>query len=291
MERELHQRRRLRDTAGHLVDAFAQAGAVLVAGLLHCGGKVLEQVPTVRDFHGIRRCLFDRASVGRGPVATDDLGAWMLAQPSGEGLGGTVGQNIHDSTGLHVNEDGSVGAAPAEGELVDAEHARGSFRHRRRNQELQQSRPSGDEVHAAAQPLARPPTELDRDLAQPGLQPEAGAAIPLTQPVDLLDERPPSTVSPVAEESPDSPSDQQLLPRQGPLGQASLIAGVHPPSLGTATRTSGRQAARDGHHDQGLRGELHSVQAHIDVGQQHIIQRANPHESRMPCRNVPARIL
>lgn len=288
VERELHQGRCFRDATGHLVDAFTQAGAVLVAGLLHRGGEVLEQVPPVGDFHGVGRRFLDGAGVGRGPVPADDLGAWMLAQPGREGLGGTVGQDVHDSTGLHVDEDGSVGATPAEGELVDTKNPRGSLRHRRRIQQLQESRASSGEVHAAAQPFASSPTELDRDLAEPGLQTEAGAAISLAQPADLLDERLAPAPGPVTEEPPAPQSDQQLLPRQRPLGETSLIAGMHPPSPGTAPRAPGRRTARGRYHHQDLSRELHSLQPHIDVPEQHIVQRADPHQRDMPCRNVPS---
>ncbi|MFF3358853.1 hypothetical protein ACFYWN_41115 [Streptomyces sp. NPDC002917] len=41
------------DAAGVLVGAFTQAGAVLMAGLLHRSGQVLEQVPAVRNFEGV----------------------------------------------------------------------------------------------------------------------------------------------------------------------------------------------------------------------------------------------
>ncbi|MFE4849782.1 hypothetical protein, partial [Streptomyces sp. NPDC056689] len=64
------------------------------------------------------------------------------------------------------------------------------FRRGGRVQEFQQPGPTRDEMHPAAQPFASPPAELDRDLAQPDLQPEAGAAVPLAQPADLLDEGP-----------------------------------------------------------------------------------------------------
>lgn len=50
----------------------------------------------------------------------------MVAQPGCEGLGGAAGQDVHDGAGLRVDEDGSVGVALAEGELVDTENPRGT---------------------------------------------------------------------------------------------------------------------------------------------------------------------
>ncbi len=55
----------------------------------------------------------------------DDLGAGVLAQPVGEDLRGPVGQNIDDPVGFHINEEGSVGTALSESELVDTEYAQG----------------------------------------------------------------------------------------------------------------------------------------------------------------------
>ncbi|GLX38229.1 hypothetical protein Sros01_43020 [Streptomyces roseochromogenus] len=193
VKRKLHQRRRFGYAGGLLVGAFAQAGAVLVAGFLHRGGEVLQQMPAVGDFNHVGGGFLDRTGVGRGPVPSDDLRTGVLAQPGGERLGGAVAQDVHDAAGLDVDQEGSVGAALAEGELVNAQDPRGLLRRRRRVQEFQQPGASRDEVHPAAQPFAGLATELDRGLPKPCLQSEAGAAIPLTQPADLLDERPPPT--------------------------------------------------------------------------------------------------
>lgn len=53
----------------------------------------------------------------------------MFTQSGGEGLGGRVREHVHDAAGLDVNEDGPVGAAPAERELVDAQNPRRPFWH------------------------------------------------------------------------------------------------------------------------------------------------------------------
>ncbi|MFE2165635.1 hypothetical protein ACFXB3_11270 [Streptomyces sp. NPDC059447] len=117
--------------------------------------------------------------------------------------------------GLDVNQERSVGAALAEGELVDAQDPRGPFRPGRRVQEFQEPRATYDEMHSAAQPFAGPAAELDRDLPQPALQPEARAAIPLAQLAELLDEGPSAACLPVAEEPPDRKSYRQFFPASG----------------------------------------------------------------------------
>ncbi|MFI5868197.1 hypothetical protein [Streptomyces sp. NPDC051546] len=71
---------------------------------------------------------------------------------------------------------------------------------------------------------------------------------------------------------PNGMSDQQFSPRQGPLGKAPFVAGMHPPSPGTTPRASGRRTASYRYHHQHIGRELHGFQPHIDVWEQHIIQ-------------------
>ena len=45
----------------------------------------------------------------------------MLAQPGGERAGIAVGQHVHGPVGAHVDQDGVVRLAAADGEVVDAD--------------------------------------------------------------------------------------------------------------------------------------------------------------------------
>lgn len=59
--------------------------------------------------------------IGPSTVAAHKLGAGMLPQPRGQGVGGPVGQHIDPLAGLHVQQDRGVHMSPAGGEVVHAQ--------------------------------------------------------------------------------------------------------------------------------------------------------------------------
>ncbi len=156
-----------------LLCAFAQAVAVLVAGLLHRGGQVLQQMPPISHFQGVRGGLLHSLRVGGSPVATDDLRTRMVFEPGRERLRRAVGQHIHDPTGLDIDQHSAVRAAFAEGELVHPQHPRGTVRHRRRCQQPEQPSPARGHPQFAAQPRGRTATQLRRDRPEPARHPDA----------------------------------------------------------------------------------------------------------------------
>jgi hypothetical protein len=97
---------------------FLQAGAMLMAGLLHREGEVAQQVPAICHLDCVRGGFLDRSGIGTGPVPAHHFGSRVLAQPSGQRLGGSVRQDIDRPTGLDVDQNGSVADASPEGELV-----------------------------------------------------------------------------------------------------------------------------------------------------------------------------
>lgn len=78
----------------------------------------------VGDLHRPRRTFMDAGGVRGRAVAADDLHARVGTQPRGESRGLSVGQQVNDAALLHVNEDGAVALAAAEGEVIYPEHAR-----------------------------------------------------------------------------------------------------------------------------------------------------------------------
>ncbi|MFD8463326.1 hypothetical protein [Streptomyces antimycoticus] len=60
-----------------------------------------------------------------GVVAADDLDAGLVGQPAGQGRCLVVGQQVDGSAGLDVDQRAAVDVALAQGEIVDAEDARG----------------------------------------------------------------------------------------------------------------------------------------------------------------------
>ncbi|MDL5199782.1 hypothetical protein [Streptomyces sp. ALI-76-A] len=127
----------------------------------------------------------------------------MRGEPGGEGVGLAVGQDINHTSGFHVDQQGAVPLPLAEGEIVDTEHARRLLGHGRLREQAQQPRPARPQPQPPTEPLTGATTQLDRNRMLPLLQSEAGAAVPLAELGDLLDERPPRTPAAVAEKPPD----------------------------------------------------------------------------------------
>lgn len=212
----------------------------MVAGLLHRGGQVLKQTPAIGNFEGVRGGLLDRPGVGGGPVAADDLGTGMLAQPGRERLRGAAGQHVHDPAGFDVDQHGAIGAAHAESELIHPQHSRGAVRHCRRLEQSQKPGSARGQSQPVAQPRGRSVGRLDRDRPQPARQPDAGAAMPLGQPADLLDERPAETAPAVAEVPAYPEPDHEPARAQRPLIEGALIRAVHALRLLPAVRAPAR---------------------------------------------------
>jgi hypothetical protein len=101
---------------------LAQAAAVARHELLDVTGEVVPQVPAVGDLDRSRCTLTGAVGVGAGAVAAHHLGAGVLPQPVGEGVGVPVAQQVHRAVGGHVDQDGAVVVAAAQREVVDAEH-------------------------------------------------------------------------------------------------------------------------------------------------------------------------
>ena len=73
--------------------------------------EVAQQVPAIRDLDRLRRALPHAVRIGAGPVARDNLDAWVLAQPRGKRVGLTVGPEIDDRVALQIDEDRAVATA------------------------------------------------------------------------------------------------------------------------------------------------------------------------------------
>lgn len=174
-----------------------------MAGLLHGRAKVLQQVPAIGDFQGVRCGLLDGLAVSGGTVPANDLGAGMRSEPGGEGVALAVGQDVDDAAGFDVDQQRAVPLSLLEREVVDTEDARRPFWDGWLRKQAQQPGPARLQPQPPAQPLTGTTTELDRDRVLPLLRSEAGAAVPLAELGDLLDERPPRTSIAVAEEPPD----------------------------------------------------------------------------------------
>ncbi len=110
----------------------ANGGAVTLTKGLDSLAEIAQQVPSIRDLDGVRGTLANTIAVGSSTIAGDNLNAWMVPKPRGNGCGLTVREQIEDFVLLEIDQHGAVAAAPPPRPVIDPKHARGRFRHRRR---------------------------------------------------------------------------------------------------------------------------------------------------------------
>lgn len=78
-------------------------------------------MPAVRDLLCLRGSGTSPLGVGAIPVAADDLHLGVAAQPCGQRLGVPAGKYVEWSAGRQIDEEGGVGIALAQSEVVDAQ--------------------------------------------------------------------------------------------------------------------------------------------------------------------------
>jgi hypothetical protein len=83
----------------------------------------MPQVPPVPALDRVRQRGADSFAVGTGPVAGDDLGARVSAEPLLDDVSGAPFQDIDALAGLGVDQDGRVDPALPQREVIDAQHA------------------------------------------------------------------------------------------------------------------------------------------------------------------------
>jgi hypothetical protein len=85
-------------------------------------GQVLQEVEAICHLHGFGRATPDPVGVGAGTIAGDYPDAGVPAQPAGERLRLTIGQQRHWPATLQVDQHGAISVALAQGPVVDPEH-------------------------------------------------------------------------------------------------------------------------------------------------------------------------
>lgn len=79
-------------------------------------------MPAITDLHRVRQGTADSLGIGRRAVTAYDLDARMFVQPCFRGVGRAVGQHVDPLMGLGIDDHGGVAVAPAQSEVVDADH-------------------------------------------------------------------------------------------------------------------------------------------------------------------------
>lgn len=113
------RRRRLRLRGG------VQAAVVAGDGLLDVLGEVVPQMPPIGDLNSLWRTHTGALGIGVSAIPADDLHAGMPPEPSGEGAGFAVGQNVDRPAGLDVDQHSRIPVPSAEREII---HAQGGER-------------------------------------------------------------------------------------------------------------------------------------------------------------------
>lgn len=112
---------------GAVVEARVQdggpAGAVRLDLAQRGFAQVVPQMPAVTNLHGVGQSTTDGLGVSRGAVAADDVDARMSAKPCFQGVGRAVGQHVDPLVGLGIDDHGGIAVAPAQSEVVDADHS------------------------------------------------------------------------------------------------------------------------------------------------------------------------
>lgn len=211
----------------------------------------------------------------------------MLGEPGCEPLGGAVGQHVHDPAGLGVDQNGAVGAALAEGELIHPQHPRRTVRNRRRCQQPEQPGPARSHPQAVAQPCGRTAAEFDRDRPQPACQASTGAAVPLGQARHLLDECLAGTALPGTEVPADPQPDHDPSRRQRPFIQGRLVRAVYAFRLFPAGRAPARPSGGHRLHHKDVGGVTDALHSHIDPGKQHSLDRFTRHAGTYSAETIP----
>lgn len=163
-------------------------------GLLDGFGQVLPQVEAVGDVDGVRGAEPGGFGVGGGAVAADDLHSGVGGQPGAHGFDGAVGQQVGRAAGLDVHQDGRVGVALAQCELIDPQHTRC------RRTGLWESAYQPEQGGAACRDRedfreagAGPAGQHQPEALQCGLKLVTSPSVPEGDTLNLLDERRPRT--------------------------------------------------------------------------------------------------
>ena len=106
--------------------------------LQHRLAQAVPQMPAVTSLDRAGQRPADRLAISAGPVAADDFGARVLAQPGHQHIGPATGQHTGPLPGLSAGQDGRVDLAAAQGKVTGAQHPRhGHLRQRQAQQDPQ----------------------------------------------------------------------------------------------------------------------------------------------------------
>lgn len=160
----------------------------------------------------------------------------------------------------------------AQGEVVDAEHARRHGRRVRQGVDQPQQGGAADgRAEHGGQPGATSSSQHECDHLQNRVQPLTSPPVPEGEPVDLLDERRPRARSHRAAKAPDQQVHDHRPTAHRCVGQAALVAAVDSPGPRPAGRAGGLARACAGGHADRVFAEFDLVDLQaVQVGEQDV---------------------
>jgi hypothetical protein len=245
-----------------------RAQAVAVAGNAALGrlGQVLPQVEPVGDLHGVGGAQAGAFGVGSRAVSANDLHAGVAGQPLGQRRGLAAGEQFDRCAGLAVGQHRAVDLATLDRKVVHAQHPRrGRHRVGQRHEQSQQAGAADGGLERAGQPGAGAAGQGDRDGRQHRGQPRGAPLVAGGEPGDLLGEGLPGAGGVVAEQPLCRQRDHQAASAHGDVGQATLVAAVHPGGGDLAVRAGDRAGAGVGEDAHALGGGVDVVD--LDLGE------------------------
>ncbi len=86
--------------------------------------QVRQNVPRISDVLRTRCSLSPTLSVCSTAITAHDLDARVRSQPGGQCLGSSIGQEVHPTMALQIDQNRAVGATSAQRKIINAKHTR-----------------------------------------------------------------------------------------------------------------------------------------------------------------------
>jgi hypothetical protein len=136
--------------------------------LLEAFHQILQEVKPISDLGGLGGPMARPIGIGSGPIARDDLYSRVGPQPLRQGLCFPIGQQGDRLPAFQIDQDGPIGLAFPEREIIDAQDSwRAVARERQAMDEAQEGLTAEQASQAPTEPHAGRPAQHQPDGDQP----------------------------------------------------------------------------------------------------------------------------
>ncbi len=185
-------------------------------------------MPSISNLHRIWAGRGRSEAAAAVAITADDLGAGVRGQPRDESVGRTVGKQIDHRRGVDVDQDGAVGPALAEGEVVHPQHQRtgrcvGRGRVGQSHQHAEQRHPADCHRKHRRHTGSGPPGQGQRDRHQQAVQWRGSPALADGQALGLFNEGTAQASRLIADEAANRQVNNDGPPGDGGIGKVPLV--------------------------------------------------------------------